>query len=72
MMTQSVFIEQNIFRESYEWAKQQFGTPRNMLFRTNETNAVWTVKRVIGEKIGHEFVFDRDSDLTRFKEKFRV
>jgi hypothetical protein len=71
-MTHSVFIEQRIFKESYEWAKTQFGTPRNMLFRTNETNASWTVQRVIGKKLGHEFVFDLDSDLVRFKEHFGV
>ena len=70
MITHSVFIEQSIFKESYEWAKQQFGTPRNMLFRTSETSAIWTVQRVIGEKLGHEFVFDRGSDLAKFKEHF--
>ena len=71
-MTHSVFIENNIFRESYYWAKHQFGTPRNMLFKTGETAAVWTVKRVSGEKFGHEFVFDRDSDLEKLKEHFGV
>lgn len=71
-MSHSVFIEQNIFKESYEWAKTQFGTPRNMLFRTNETSAIWTVQRVIGEKLGHEFVFDSDSDLIRFNQYFGV
>jgi len=70
-----IFIPNNRFKEMYEWCKEQFGTSRNMLFKTGDTSAVWTVERTVGitiEYTGHIFMFDNDQDLIKFRNHFGV
>ena len=68
-----IFVPHKFFKEMYEWAKEHFGTPYNMLFKTGETAAVWTVIRSSGfsmEYSGHIFMFDDEQDLNKFRKNF--
>jgi len=67
----SVFIplDYRPFKEIYEWAKEQFGIPYNMLESQCGTSAIWNIKR---ETNGHRFIFERQIDLTKFKQHFDI
>lgn len=69
MINFSIEIPLEKFRESYEWCKNEFGIPQNMLFKTGYTESSWDVKRVTN---GHIFIFENENDFTKVKEHIKI